>query len=107
MNENKNNANKKASIRLAVTETMREAFNRLKSTRYTFLKEDEILKLAFSKLYAQEYSPVSRQTSLDVILTKIHETDPEFGLEWLKKNNLKEKNLTVDSFCEMILASKK
>jgi hypothetical protein len=95
----------KSSIRIVITEEMRVAFNRLRATRYSFMKEDEIIKLAFSKLYSQEYSPVSSQTSLDVILTKLREKIPNFGEKWLIKNDRHEKELNVDSFCQMIADS--
>ena len=95
----------KSSIRLVITEEMRTAFDRLRASRYSFMKEDEIIKLAFSKLYSQEYSPVSRQTSLDVILTKLREKIPNFGEKWMKNNDRHERELTVDIFCQMIADS--
>jgi len=97
----------KSSIRIVITEEMKIAFERLRASRYSFMKEDEIIKLAFSKLYSQEYSPVSRQTSLDVILTKLREKIPNFGEKWMKDNDRHERELTVDIFCEMIADSVK
>jgi len=94
--------NSKSSIRIVISEEMKIAFDRLRATRYSFMKEDEIIKLAFSKLYSQEYSPVSRQTSIDVILTKLREKIPNFGENWMKENDRHERELTIDSFSQMI-----
>jgi len=88
----------KSSIRIVITEKMKTAFDRLRASRYSFMKEGEIIKLAFSKLYSQEYSPVSRQTSVEVILTKLRKKIPNFGEKWMKDNDRHERELIVDIF---------
>jgi hypothetical protein len=92
----------KSSVRLALTDKMRDAFNTIRSTRYPFMKEDEILKLAFSKLYAAEYVPTSMQTNVTTILAKIRAKYPDFGKKWMAKKGIEEENMGVDQLCEML-----
>lgn len=93
----------KTSIRLALTDFLRDAFEVLKRTRYPFMKEDEILKLALSQLYAAENIPSSKQTTVSFIMAKMRANDPSFGKAWLKQKNLQEENMDATMFCEMLV----
>ena len=93
----------KSSIRLALTDFLRDAFDLLKRTRYPFMKEDEILKLALSQLYASEHIASSKQTTTSYLLARIRNSVPAFGKKWLKERDLEEENLDPNLFCQMIL----
>jgi hypothetical protein len=95
----------KTSVRLALTDSLRDAFKLIKKTRYPFMKEDEILKMAFSKLYANDYVVSSKQTTVSYLLAKLRNTIPDFGKDWLQKRNFVEEELDANTFCEMILDS--
>jgi hypothetical protein len=101
----KNNTNSKikTSIRLALTDFLRDAFDLLKRTRYPFMKEDEILKLALSQLYAGENIPASKNTTISYIIARIRCHKSDFAKDWLNEKNLKEEDVDSDTFCDMIV----
>lgn len=93
----------KSSIRLALTDFLRDAFDLLKRTRYPFMKEDEILKLALSQLYAGEHIASSKSTTTSYLLARIRNSRPDFGKKWLKEREISEDRLDPNIFCQMVL----
>lgn len=93
----------KTSVRLALTEQLRDAFDLIRNTRYPFMKEDEILKLALSKLYANDCMEAGKGTQVSLLLAKIRNKRPDFGKDWLKSKSLKEEDVNPHLFCDMIV----
>lgn len=94
----------KTSVRLALTDPLRDAFDLLKRTRYPFMKEDEILKLALSQLYAGDHIIASQETTISFLLARLRSNNPNFGKDWLIENQIEEQDLDPLRFCDMILA---
>ena len=93
----------KLSIRLSLNDDLRNALALLRQTRYPFLKDDEIFKLAFSKLFANETITSNRQTTVSNILSKLRSIDPNFAKDWLAERELDVKDMDVLTLCEMII----
>jgi hypothetical protein len=98
-------ANNKTSIRLALTDPLKAAFDLIKRTKYPFLKEDEILKLALSNLYAAEHIISNKHTTVSYLIAKIRTKIPNFGKAWIKENNLNEEDIDQSRFAEMVYHS--
>jgi hypothetical protein len=92
----------KTSVRIALTKQLRDAFDLIKKTRYPFMKEDEILKIALSQLYASEYIVSSKMTTISTILAKLRSVNSEFGKKWLKEKNINDEDITPEIFCTML-----
>jgi hypothetical protein len=94
----------KTSIRLTVNNELKDALDLLKRTRYPFMKDDEIFKLAFSQLFANQSVTANNITSITNILSRLRTFIPDFGKEWLKNKGLAEENVTLQDLCEMIVS---
>jgi hypothetical protein len=97
------------SIRISLNAKMADAFDYLKRNYYPFLSEDEILKLAFSRLYHWELAndESSRHTTILDILTNIRQQNPDFGKKWMKDRGLNESDINEKVLSEMIAAETK
>ena len=92
----------KTSVRISLNQDMRDAFQFLRKRRYPFMKEDEIFKLAFSRLYASEYDSHEAEVAPYRILLAIREQKPGFGVEWMEEHQIDEKALSVEELAHII-----
>lgn len=92
----------KPSVRISLNDSMREAFSFLKHTRYPFMREDEMFKLAFSRLYASQYDEFQRNTVGFEVLQAIREKRPDFGMAWFEKHNVPEHALNLEQILDII-----
>lgn len=97
----------KSSIRLSLNDNLREGLDLLRRVRYPFLKDDEIFKLGFSKLFASEAIKSNKETSISNLLFLIRQKNPEFGKKYLSEKNISEEDLDINSFVELISEDKK
>ncbi len=92
----------KPSVRISLNSAMNEAIQFLQNTRYPFMKEDEIFKLSFSRLYAIEYDNFEKNSMGYTILEAIRKKKPGFAKEWLESRGIHEKSITTDHIISMI-----
>ena len=92
----------KVSVRISLNASMKEAMSFLQKTRYPFMKEDEIFKLAFSRLYATEQDIFTNHSVGHSVLESIRKKKPEFALDWLKANGVDSKSVTLQQLISII-----
>ncbi len=92
----------KPSVRISLNDSMREAFTFLKKTRYPFMKEDEMFKLAFSRLYASQVDEYQRETVGYEVLKAIQAKRPQFGISWLEAHDVTPESLSLDQILDII-----
>lgn len=92
----------KSSVRISLNASMNDAVQFLQKTRYPFMKEDEIFKLAFSRLYASEYDMFATKSVGHTVLESIRKKRPDFAKEWLKSNGINEKSLSLEHLVVII-----
>lgn len=92
----------KPSVRISLNDSMRDAFTFLKKTRYPFMKEDEMFKLAFSRLYASHADEYQRETVGYALYQAIRNKKPQFGDKWLARYDVSPESLDLDQILDMI-----
>jgi hypothetical protein len=94
----------KASVRIAITEQIGSALEYLKNTKYPFMKDDELFKMAFSRFYAETVNEYLLESAAYILFQNLREKDPQFGQKYLEKNGLQPKELTMSDLTEMVMA---
>lgn len=93
----------KASVRIAITEQIGSALEYLKNTKYPFMKDDELFKMAFSRFYAETVNEYLLESAAYILFNSIREKDPKFGQKYLEDAGLQPKELTMSDLAEMIM----
>lgn len=93
----------KASVRIAITEQIGSALEYLKNTKYPFMKDDELFKMAFSRFYAETINEYLLESAAYILFNNIREKDPKFGEKYLKESGLQPKELTMSDIAEMVM----
>jgi hypothetical protein len=94
----------KKSIRLTISDEVLTALELVRNTRYPFMKDDEIFKLAFSKLFAGETILSNKHTTVTNIMSKLWSIDSSIGRDWLEQNNMVVTEMNALDLCEMIVS---
>ena len=93
----------KASVRIAITDQIGSALEYLKNTKYPFMKDDELFKMAFSRFYAETVNEYLLESAAYILFQNIREEDPKFGEKYLEQNGLQPKELTMSDITKMIM----
>lgn len=97
---------KKTSVRIAITREIGAALEYLKNTKYPFMKEDELFKIAFSRFYSDTLNEYLLESAAYIFFQNIQDKDPDFGKEYLEEKGVHPKQLMISDIVEMVLQQK-